>query len=525
MNLTRRLQKAIIVTSLGVVLVITLAYFFELSKLSNSYKSVAADIHLEAVKKLAVVINDEISDAIGTLSGIAEISDVIEYSESVEDCNNTMMRIVGSVESRFVNLSRLDTNGVFVCSATAETTVGLKASDFGTYIQSLIDDPGHNPVISPVIMASGENTNGPVLAIHVPVYRNGDFDGTVGGAFSINEFRDGALRDLVGDSGAIVTVIDENGNIVMSTLNSIDRRNIYSGIPFDIISSEEQLDLKRVANSIFTLRPGTETFRFLGKEHTHSYTHTEVTPQRYWGVIISVETDGTLATKLNSVFKKVGYEFFSLTLTILLLAALLFYLYTKYKILVFYDRVIVVIDAIKKGNIKNLKQYIEDNNIDFINNDVLELDAAESRSANTDPFEGILEYLQDVTVLLVDNERGMLESRLHSISSLLSEKTISKKDFLKKFKKPELIESIVSGENSNVVKLETVEGRWYEISRYENTVDTNNLVYIIARDVTLAKEQDSLIQQKTVELQNLNKAMIAREVRIAELKEKNARKK
>jgi signal transduction histidine kinase len=230
-------------------------------------------------------------------------------------CQAALKEATSKVQLGLGNLGRVNANGTFVCSLNTKL-IGSQASALGPYVQQLIDDPQHKPVVSRQIKVPG--VDGYVIATHVPVYdASGNFSGTIGGALYLNDLAKDYLDKIKFADTGYASLLDDNGDILYSHVPTNTGKNY-----FEIQAATNNGGLKELTKAVNRAKVGqTSQVRYTttdGIDKVASVVSVPVTPGHNWIVIVNVPV-----SEVSTVFLNAGLDrAFELLLAIFIITVL-----------------------------------------------------------------------------------------------------------------------------------------------------------------------------------------------------------
>lgn len=205
-------------------------------------------------------------------------------------CQTKLSEAFLILDSKIGNLGRVDTTGVVRCSLN-KALIGVDAKTFGDYIPQILNDPEHKPVLSRAIIPPGVTTY--VSALHVPVYDNKKFVGTMGGAVYFNELQEKYLKNNTVAHNGHVVLFDNNGDILYHPKTELigknvtqpDVRSLFSNSP----AFEQAVDAAKQGKT------GELRYHFDGQEKIAVYRPAQVLPDHHWVVMVAVPVQDAAA--------------------------------------------------------------------------------------------------------------------------------------------------------------------------------------------------------------------------------------
>lgn len=186
----------------------------------------AKDQYMQQQTLLADQIAETLSNNIVNLQNqlrvMATMSEV-QNIDDVEGCNAKLAELLEINEKQLGNLARTNSGGVFACSVN-KGVIGQDSARYGSYVHDLINDPQHAPVLGRNARPAGVDTL--AVALHVPVYNGGEFQGTLGGAMYFSKFQDAYLRSIAFGNNGHVVLLDDNGDILYHPSKAQNGKNL-----------------------------------------------------------------------------------------------------------------------------------------------------------------------------------------------------------------------------------------------------------------------------------------------------------
>lgn len=254
-------------------------------------------------KEVATTLQNRVKTVESTLQVLALNKDIQSLDPKV--CNPAIEKAFKELKINIGNIARVNEKGVFYCSIN-KSIIGLPASKFGNYVQTLINDPKHNTVVSPAVNIP--NVKGKISAIHVPVFSvQGKFAGTIGGAIYFNQLATDYLDKIVFAKSGFAGLQDNNGEILYAHIKSNIGKNFFS----DDVQAQfgKQPDFNQAIRDAWQGKNTTVHYKLRGDPKIGSITSAEIVPGHRWVVIVNVPereiSELYLQGGLNSAFNVV----------------------------------------------------------------------------------------------------------------------------------------------------------------------------------------------------------------------------
>lgn len=216
----------VIVLTVCAALASLIVGFAVLSEVKRQLVEVSSDSYRQQQALVVDQVSDTLSNNIVNIENqlrvMASIQRVRDISNP-EVCNTRLKELLQINQKQLGNLGRTDTAGYFACSVNP-ALIGQDTARYGSYVHDLINDPEHRPVLGRIKRPAGSESLS--VGLHVPVYDNGQFYGTLGGAIQFNQFQDSYLSKVrFGENGYIV-VVDDNGDLIYHPDKTMHGRNL-----------------------------------------------------------------------------------------------------------------------------------------------------------------------------------------------------------------------------------------------------------------------------------------------------------
>jgi len=227
-------------------------------------------------------LENEIADTQDKLK-VAAMIPAVRNPTNAAACNDTLVAVLNSMESKVGNLGRVSAQDIFVCSVN-KALVGTSGSKLGTYLPEIIADPKHKPVMSHVISPPGA---GFAVALHVPVQDGtGQFAGTLGGAIYLKDLQDKLLKNISFGKNGFAIVFDDNGDILYHPQAELIGKNLSSPELQKMLTNAPAVQ-KAVADAVAG-HTGTVQYGLNGVEKVAAYQSAQVLPNHRWVVMATV---------------------------------------------------------------------------------------------------------------------------------------------------------------------------------------------------------------------------------------------
>lgn len=249
------------------------------------------------------------------LQVMASMPEVQDFSD-ISACNAKLAELLSINQRQLGNLSRVNEQGIYVCSVNPNLP-GQDSRQYGNYIVNLINDPNHGPVLGRLTRPAGADTH--AVALHVPVYQDGQFHGTLGGALYFNKFQDGYLRNLkIGNDGHAL-LLDDNGDILFHQDAKQSGQNLLD--PQILSRFQPQATMRELVDNVKAGRSGSFSYSVDGTPNIGLYKSFKIPDiDRHWAIIITIPTDDLEAVAdqagINRIFL-VLVSLFSITTALL----------------------------------------------------------------------------------------------------------------------------------------------------------------------------------------------------------------
>lgn len=211
-NTTVNNSKTHFIYLIGAFLTVWAFIFATMSILSESSKAALAQVQIEKmsddVSQYAQSVRLQFEITKGSLQSLARTDEVV--NGSTQECNNALRNEFQSRITIFDTISRTNKDGIFDCS-TKDSIVGIVGLGNLPYLKTIFEDPKHEYVVSGVSKLNGGRS---FKAIHVPIYRNGTFVGTLGSAIYLDELGVESLDTSRGFERAEVVIASSKGELV-----------------------------------------------------------------------------------------------------------------------------------------------------------------------------------------------------------------------------------------------------------------------------------------------------------------------
>ncbi len=261
--------------------------FFVISKVKEQLVEVAINDYKEQQTLLANQIADTLSNNLTNVENQLQLMATMPEVQNIDDtnqCNAKLDELLHVNQKQLGNLARTDPNGILVCSVN-RAIIGQDTARYGKYVHNLIDDPSHRPVLGPLTKPAGAHSN--VAALHVPVYQNGVFRGTIGGALYFNKFQDEYLKSIKFGNTGYVVVIDDNADILYHPSPAQNGKNLLN--PAVLKFFEPQSRMRQLAENVKSGKSGTFEYNLMGTKKIALYKSFMVPEtSRHWGVIVTI---------------------------------------------------------------------------------------------------------------------------------------------------------------------------------------------------------------------------------------------
>ncbi|MFC2162746.1 ATP-binding protein [Candidatus Altiarchaeota archaeon] len=166
--------------------------------------------HANALQ-VASNIGNEISNIEGELRVISAHPAIKGMDKKA--CNRQIKASFSALGSKVIgDLIRTDTEGISYCGAL-EDAVGFDSSQF-PHIRKIRNDIEHKKVLSRGMALDYPSYQGLMTVLHVPIFINESFQGTIGAAIYFDKLGDVFLKEMVEDDYGYIMLVDDNRQII-----------------------------------------------------------------------------------------------------------------------------------------------------------------------------------------------------------------------------------------------------------------------------------------------------------------------
>lgn len=240
----------------------------------------------------------------------ATLPEVIDAAGN--DCQKNLRSVFAVMENKVGNLGRVNSDGIFSCSMNS-ALIGVKANTLGDYIDRIFQKDDHPAVMSRAIKVPG--VEGHLAAVHVPVYRDGLFDGTLGGAVYFSELKDKLLEDIKFADSGFVVLFDDNGDILYHPEEYLIGQNLDSDDARDFYST----NLLNTIKSAPSHKSGSVRYTANGVDKIGAFHTGEILEGRKWVALVTVPVSEAEQV-LTAVGLDNGFMAFSVVMVVAIFA-------------------------------------------------------------------------------------------------------------------------------------------------------------------------------------------------------------
>lgn len=278
-------------------------------------------------------------------------------------CNDRFQTILSLANGRINNLGRVGRDKKFLCSVN-KSLVGTDASKLGSYIDDIFQDPDHKPVLSQILKIP--NVEGYAIALHIPIYNDqGEFDGTIGGAIYFNQIKESLLRDVTFVGGGFVALIDNDLGVLYHPKTEYISKNIQDKEVFEKTGNDNEL-INRIQGAV---KGDTSVYRykFDNEERVGAFVPAKVFGNRTW--VVNVVIPISVAFQL---IETIGVDqtfiaIYGMLSVGIILAPLIILLYLLYSVFRPLDQMKGSLKLISEGNLDTRIDHVSGNEHDEIN--------------------------------------------------------------------------------------------------------------------------------------------------------------
>lgn len=244
----------------------------------------------EEYKSQQSLLANQIADALTTnlvsvenqLHIIATMPEV-QNIDDVDRCNDKLQQLLTINQKQLGNLTRTNPDGKYVCSVN-KTAIGRDAAKYGSNIRSLAN-ADNKFVVGRMVQSPASDTL--VIGLHVPVYVDGNFRGSMGGALHFDKFQDVYLASVKFGKNGYAALIDDNGDILYHPSKELRGKNLLS--PDIIKYFEPQDQMHQLVDDIKAGKSGAFNYKITGT-HKEGLYKTFKLPDvdRHWAVVVAI---------------------------------------------------------------------------------------------------------------------------------------------------------------------------------------------------------------------------------------------
>lgn len=269
----------------------------------------------EVSSEVAHVLEEEMKGVQSTLEIMSRIPEINE-GEGV-DCSKELKDITESNELPLGNIGRVNKEGTFYCGVV-DAIIGVDGLQYDYLKQIIQDDPNHNSVLSPAVEFQYTDHSRFLAALHVPVYTEGEFSGTLGGAIYFDEWEEQFLHEIEFAQRGFLTILDHNGDILYQVDNELVGENIFDEAIQVELNTDQLLD----TFSIIVEEGGEGVLKYerAGQEYIVAYAVADAFEGRNWVVIIEIpveEVEGVYLPLVRNLNQQVFFVYAIMILLVL----------------------------------------------------------------------------------------------------------------------------------------------------------------------------------------------------------------
>ena len=316
MNKKTFLVMVVIMTFVLIVITIFLCTAIIKNKIIDNLIEVESFHEERIAKGISLSLENEFKEIDKKLKLISEVPEIREGG--TEKCGSKLKEIYNEMDIKLGNMGRMNKEGIFYCGVV-DDIVGVDGKKYD-YLRTILDDPEHKPVLSPAIMFQYINYSRYLTAMHIPVYKDEDFVGTLGAAVYFDELYEKYLKEIAHEfKEENIMLLDENGDILYYTNHAIISKNIFSEE-----TTKELYFPEHISNALKDTKKG-NSGRFScdmdGEVKVSFYFPVEVFSGRTWTLIMTLPMNYFEEQLENT---KINYYF--LICSIIIFGILLFFM-------------------------------------------------------------------------------------------------------------------------------------------------------------------------------------------------------
>lgn len=211
-------KTVLYVTLFTIFIVVSVVFWLSFRDIRSAYTDVELRAMNRDVNGFSRSMQLRIELAKQSLRSLADSDSFTSLSTA--ECNVMVKRYLSKGSNVFNTLVRTDKDGVFDCASTDETVGTSALNSSYPYIDKIYQDDRHDIIMSDVAIRLVDSQYVPYIAIHVPIFKDGTFVGTVGTALFLKDVGLQAFELSYLFSRAEILIVDEAGNVVYESFAS-----------------------------------------------------------------------------------------------------------------------------------------------------------------------------------------------------------------------------------------------------------------------------------------------------------------
>lgn len=203
----KNLTLIILVVSIVEIVELVLLFGWARTRIESALIRRYEEERKHALQMTMDAIRRDIDATVTKLQVASTIESVVNVSGSL--CEDKLKEIYPYFNDRVDEINRANTDATVLCGSNADT-IGVNLDKNQPHIAKILSEPDHSKVMGRVRESPVDER--PVMGIHVPVYRNGNFDGTLSAPIYLDRIREVYLKSVIDYPSTRIYLKDDNGD-------------------------------------------------------------------------------------------------------------------------------------------------------------------------------------------------------------------------------------------------------------------------------------------------------------------------
>jgi hypothetical protein len=205
----RRKNITFIILAVSIVEILELIFIFgwARTRIESALIKRYEEERRHALEMTMDAIRRDIDSTVTKLQVASTIEAVANSSGTL--CEDKLKEVYPYFNDRVDEINRANTEATVLCSSNSDT-MGVNLDKNQPHIAKILTNSDHPTVMGRVRESPVDER--PVMGIHVPVYKNGNFDGTLSAPIYLDRIREVYLKSIIDYPSTRIYLKDDNGD-------------------------------------------------------------------------------------------------------------------------------------------------------------------------------------------------------------------------------------------------------------------------------------------------------------------------